>query len=264
MDWKKVRDWLILLLLAADLILAGNIIRQAVRVRDSERTAVRNAVTVAEKRGFALNAESVLALPVRAESYLVTRDGALERTAALSLLGEAETEEPGGGVAIYQSEKGQVSFRRGGAVELRLEGYGSLPTEEACLHLLNDAGLSVKGALPEQDAAVPEIVQSYAGAPVFNCRLSWSQQENALLIHGRWLLGKGRKAEKTALSRGQLTLALCDLMESQEVREVRGLKAGYYLQSEDAQNMSLVPAWAVETENGQFFLNCLNGKPLNF
>lgn len=44
MEWKTVRNWLLLLVLAADLILAGNMGWQLLRLRREERTAVLDAV----------------------------------------------------------------------------------------------------------------------------------------------------------------------------------------------------------------------------
>ena len=59
-------------------------------------------------------------------------------------------------------------------------------------------------------------------------------------------------------------LALCDLLESQEAPRPERLQAGYYLQSEDAQTVTLVPVWTAETGEGQIIMSCLTGKQLNF
>ena len=65
MEWTKVRTWLILLLLTADLILAGNIGWQVLQMRRSEWTAVEDAVAVAERAGVTLSQEALRALPER-------------------------------------------------------------------------------------------------------------------------------------------------------------------------------------------------------
>ena len=113
MEWKNVRRWLILLLLAADLILAGNLALQALRADQILRRAVMDAVALAEARGLSLEADVVLALPRQMPAYAARRQDALEQQMASTLLGGGvEQSAPGGGVAIYQSETGTVSFRR--------------------------------------------------------------------------------------------------------------------------------------------------------
>ena len=63
MEWKNLRRWLLLMLLAVDLFLAGNLVRQVYNNRQTERQAVLDSVTVAARRGIQLEGEEVLRLP---------------------------------------------------------------------------------------------------------------------------------------------------------------------------------------------------------
>ena len=61
-----------------------------------------------------------------------------------------------------------------------------------------------------------------------------------------------------------LVLALCDLLEVWQVTAPETVQAGYYLQGEDAQSLTLEPVWAVETEQGQLIMSCITGEQVNF
>ena len=69
MEWRKIRNWLLLMLLAADLVLAGNLAWQLLRGRQAERQAVLDAVAVAAARGVELDGEEVLRLPAEMTGY---------------------------------------------------------------------------------------------------------------------------------------------------------------------------------------------------
>ena len=97
-----------------------------------------------------------------------------------------------------------------------------------------------------------------------NSRLTCLCREGVLQVRGRWLLAQPATEGSGSLNRAQLVLALCDLLESQEAPRPERLQAGYYLQSEDAQTVTLVPVWTAETGEGQIIMSCLTGKQLNF
>ena len=66
------------------------------------------------------------------------------------------------------------------------------------------------------------------------------------------------------MTRAQLVLRLCDLLEARQITAPETVRAGYYLQSEDAQSLTLVPVWSVETEQGQLIMSCITGEQVNF
>ena len=67
MEWKRVKNWLIVLLAVADLILAFSVGRQLLQRRNIVRAATENAVAVAQKRGIRLESEAVFAMPEKTE-----------------------------------------------------------------------------------------------------------------------------------------------------------------------------------------------------
>lgn len=266
MEWKRVRSWLLLLLLAADLVLAGNIGWQLYQLRRSERQAMQDAVALVQQDGIVLSEELVRRMPESTEAYQIPRNSERELQAAQALLGAEEAQEPGGGVAIYQSEVGQLSFRRGGALELQMQWTEKTLSGERCRALLEEAGFPMEQAALTQENGTAVLLQQYEGKTVFNCRLQWGVQGETMQVRGRWLMSDARSAEtrQQGMNRAQLVLALRTLLEQQGLKQVKGLEPGYILQSEDPQSVLLVPVWAIETENGQRLMSCLDGNELNY
>ena len=265
MEWKNLRKWLLLMLLAVDVFLAGNLVRQVYDNRQAERQAVLDAVTVAARRGIDLEGELVLRLPVEPDLYSASRSDHLEQAAADALLGEGSLPEgPGGGVNIYRGQTGQLSFRRGGALELDLPWTGGAFDGVTCAGLLAPAGLDVKNALLESAGDRVILTQRYEDTAIVNSRLTCTLQEGNLQVRGRWLLAEELTAAGKGLSRAQLVLALCTLLEEQEAGAPHGLEMGYYLQSEDAQSLTLVPVWVIDLGEEQLLMSCITGRELTF
>lgn len=263
MEWKNLRKWLLLMLLAVDLFLAGNLVRQIYNNQQAERQAVLDAVTVATERGIALDGEAVLRLPTAPDTYDASRSDQMEQAAADALLGKDSLQEgPGGGVSIYRGPVGQLSFRRGGALELDLPWTGGTFDGAACAGVLAPAGLDVESALVERDGDVIILTQRYEDVVIVNSRLTCSVQEGMLQARGRWLLAQELTASGGSLSRAQLVLSLCALLEGREITAPLGLEAGYYLQSEDAQSLTLVPVWVVDLGGEQLLMSCVTGQEL--
>ena len=265
MEWKNVRKWLLLMLVAVDLFLAGNLVRQVHDNRQAERQAVLDAVTVAAHRGIALEGEAVLRLPVEPEVYSASRSDSLEQAVADALLGKGSLPEgPGGGVSIYRGQAGQLSFRRGGALELDMPWKGGAFDGAACADVLAPAGLDVENALLESREDAVVLTQRYEDTVIVNSRLVCTLQEGNLQVRGRWLLARELTAGGGSLSRAQLVLSLCTLLEARGGGSPHRLEAGYYLQSEDAQSLTLVPVWVVGLGEEQLLMSCITGRELTF
>lgn len=262
MEWRKIRSWLVVMVLAVDLFLAGNLILQGLAVRQNERQATQDAVSVAQRRGIEISLEAVLRLPGEMTLWQAQRSDQLEGAAAQALLGAVQQESPGGGVAIYTGQSGQMLFRRGGALEL--DGPWSWAEFDAasCAEALESAGFALEEAQVLQTDNRVELTQRYGGYPIFNSRLICQNEEGRLRLEGRWMLTGEPVAVGTGLSRAQLVLILCDLLESRQIA-LQEVQAGYCLLSEDGQNLTLEPVWAVDTADGRILVSCISGETLN-
>lgn len=265
MEWKNVRKWLLLMLLAVDLFLAGNLVRQIYDNRQAERQSVLDAVAVAARRGIALEGEAMLRLPVEPGTYSASRSDSLEQGAADALLGQGSLPEgPGGGVSIYRGETGQLSFRRGGALELDMPWSGETFDGAACARLLSPAGLDMENALVENRDGTVTLTQRHGDTAIVNSCLTCTLEDGTLQVRGRWLLAQELNASGGSLSRAQLVLSLCALLESREAGTPEAVEAGYYLQGEDARSLTLVPVWVIRLGEERLLMSCVTGRELAF
>ena len=265
MEWKKVRNWLMIMVLAVDLFLAGNLMLQALQAQQTLRQAAQNAVTIAHSRGVEISLEAVLALPTEMTVYQTQRSDGLEQAAAEALLGsDVAKESSGGGVSYYRTEEGEMAFRRGGAIEMVGPWTWAEFNARECSQALENAGFDLEGAQIEMQNGAVSLTQGCEGLPVFNSRVICLHEGQQLQVRGRWMLAEALTENGLGMSRAQMVLALCDLLEAQQVALTGTVQAGYYLQSEDAQSLTLEPVWAVETDQGQLILSCVTGEQLNF
>lgn len=264
MEWEKVRKWMLILLLAVDLFLAGNLIRQAINRRQIQYRAAEDAVAVSQSRGISISLEAVLRMPEIMPAYRGRRSPQLEGRAAAGLLGvDTMAEVPGGGVSIYRTTAGELSFRRGGEVELQVSWQQELEPQ-GCIRLLGEAGFPIEEAQADSQQGRVELIQSKEGYPIFNSRLVCTLENDQLRVRGRWLLLEEPAVSGQSMSRAQMVLAVCALLEEQGGTPLYGLRAGYCLQGQDAQNLILEPVWEASTEEGTLLISCLTGKQLNF
>lgn len=264
MEWEKVRKWMLILVLAVDLFLAGNLIRQTVNRHQIRNQAAQDAVAIAQNRGIEISLEEVLRMPEELTAYRGRRGSQAEAQAAAGLLGAGmEMESPGGGVTIYRGGGGELSFRRGGMTELQLDWPEDRPLED-CSQLLEQAGFPLEGSQVNEQPGMVELTQSQQGYLVFNSRLVCTLSGGRLQVRGRWLLQEEMTVSGQGMDRAQMVLALCAVLEEQGGTPLYGLRAGYCLQSQDAQSLILEPVWEAETGEGRLIISCLTGKQLNF
>ncbi len=266
MEWKNVRKWLLIMLVVVDVFLAGNLVRQMDANRRAERQALLDAVTVAQRRGITLDAAALLQLPEETESYTAARSEELEQAAADVLLGEgAVPEGPGGGVRIFQKDSGRLSFRRGGALELDLNWAGETPDTQQTYDLLAPAGLAGEDTVIRPAEGGMALTSHFQGLPIVNGELTLQVQEGVLQLRGRCLLGSEPTPTGDAcLSRAQMALSLCALLEGEEASGTVTVTAAYYLQGADATALTLVPVWVADGPRGQLILSCITGETMIF
>ncbi|MEA5038387.1 MAG: hypothetical protein VB086_00960 [Clostridiaceae bacterium] len=262
MEWKRVKSILIAVLLLTCLLLAANILWQVRSQRVREKAAVRDACAVALQSGVDINADLVLALPVRSAEQTASRNAESEQRLADALLGTGcIPEEPGGGVSIFENDNGRIIIRRGGALEIHLTGRDKSNVDWT--GLLQGAGLKLSRAGLQTEEGVTSFSQyTDEGVPIFNCMLSCSISGEELLISGRWLLEASLTSGDAGRTRAELTLALAGIMEKNGAKKVLSLTQGYSLQSDSIRRLELTPVWTAETDAGIIILNTVTKKTI--
>ena len=106
-------------------------------------------------------------------------------------------------------------------------------------------------------------VQSFDGAPVVNCSVTFSISEGSVVsVSGTHLPQEGQASGSgNALSAlAALNEVLSTIRSGAVVTAVTDLYLCYELQSTTATPMALVPAWCVVTDTAYYYVNCFTGE----
>ena len=261
MEWGKVKTVLIVVLLMVNLILGGNIFLQLHQRQQAEEDALLAALAMAENRGVTILSPEALQLPVSLPVYSSIRMPSVEKAFATALLGAAEAQEAGGGVTFYTSDSGSVSFRRGGALEIILQGDWREDTD-GLLARLEEAGLDLSDASRStQDGVLilRQTVERYATDNVLQCITA----EEQTVITGRWLLERSSWQESgTSCSRAEAVLVIAGIGQETGGCVVEKITPCYVAQNISSDETRLIPVWKVETDEGTFLLDMTGKKRL--
>ncbi|MBD5085430.1 MAG: hypothetical protein HDT33_10375 [Clostridiales bacterium] len=269
MEWRKLKNLIILILLTVNgflLVLVG--IRREESAR-YERSALEQTVQVLEQGGIQVDVEAIAAADGLAP-MTVERDVEREARLVSALLDEeVQGDNRGGGLYLYQGKLGEVSLRAGGELSADFPQDNHWKTdhpEDHAAALLKKLG--VEGALTDQVNEGEDIVlrfrQSWNGAPVFSCEVEFMYRDGWL----RALRGTLLMAVEGTVEAGQTLTLPTALMRFSEglgatgdvCSAIRAMEPGY---RGTAQSLSggarLTPVWLVTTDTANYYLDCVSG-----
>jgi len=269
MEWRKLKNIILLILLALNLALALLIGGPALSDYYRESQADREAVAFLERKGIGFGDTMI---PDPADLRPMTVDRAREEEARLArkMLGEdAMQEARGGEVYRYTSSLGVVQFHSDGSFWAQL-APGAFPTgeepERAALELL--ARLEFTGeTVPLEEAGENTLTirQVWNDAHLFNQQATvlWDSGDIMEIIGGRRLYGEPAVDE----SRHTITraTALVDFYNGLNqlgdvCSRVDEIVPGYLSATSLKRQMALTPVWRITTDTGAYQLDLVTGK----
>lgn len=268
MEWRKLKNIILLILLALNLALAGLIGGPALSDDYRESQAGREAVAFLEQKGISLGG-IVLPNPADLEPLSVTRAREEEARLARQLLGEDAVQEARGGeVYRYTSALGVVQFHSNGSFWAQLARdtfpVGDDPAQAAreLLEKLEFSGQTV----PLEGAGENTLTvrQLWNGAHLFNQQATvlWDETYLMEITGGRRLYGTPAADE----SRQTITLAtaLVDFYNGLNqlgdvCSRIDEILPGYLSATSLTRQMELTPVWRITTDTGAYQLDLVSG-----
>ncbi len=269
MEWSKVKNIIILILVLINgflLVLVGT---RRSEVRRYEQSALTRSLQVLEENGIEADAQALVSrsgtVPAAAE-----RDTAAEARLAGAILGESvEGDHRGGGLYLYQNSRGQVSLRSGGEISLIPSDDSFWVAADPADHaqrLVQRLGLE----LEERDSTLSggsgtvTYRQRWNGAPLFSCQLVLSYEDGRLTGLSGTLLAADRAAEESVslLTLPTVLLRFLDeIIKSGDVcSSIRAVEAGYRLIPSFSGAMRLSSVWKVSTNTADYYLDGVTGE----
>lgn len=273
MEWSKIKNIIILILLATNGLLLGLMLYQdsASRARKSE--LITAAVAVLADSGVTVERELVpegqAARPVSMQ-----RDITLEETMARTLLGPCQS-EAAGTTYTYVSANGSAIFRSTGDFVVTYSAQGAAAPAEGespaghGLALLEEAGLScrLEGEELQGGQTLVTVCQTWEDIPVFSCGITlvYDDQQRLLSIQGRRLMARQGQPlqQETLTAPTALVRFLSAIVSGGEVcNQITAIEPGYEMRVSLTAPISLSPVWHVSTDTGRFSVDLLSGETL--
>lgn len=270
MEWSKLKNVILLMLLCVNLILlllVGCQASQDLRYQTETRQA---AQAVLEQGGISFTLDEVpddLALPV----ITVTRSRSGEADIAAALLGEVTLQGESEVRPRYSGPGGTAEFSMNGSFTISLssgtwtleEGQTHAASSQACLDAMGFAG-TLSDTVQVGEETILTYAQSWEGTPIFSCtlRLHW-QGDTLIRVEGQRLDGSvSASAAKSLLSTPTVLVRfLAGINEGGYVcSRIDAMDGGYLFASNSTQQVQLTPVWRFITDTGTYYVNAFTGE----
>ena len=273
MEWSKVKNIIILLLLLVNgflLVLVG--MRQE-RTDQYQRSALTQAVEVLEQNGIQVEEEKLSDVQGLV-SQSVERSTQGEQDLVRTLLWEdAVRVDQGGGLYTYENSRGQVSIRPGGEISARMAAGGGWETQDPLSHaqqLLDNAGVKAEllEAQLEQGSGTVLFRQQWQAAPLFSSHILFAYQDGRLTgIEGTLLIQEQGQTSAVGDTGEAITLPtallrfLDGVLTSGEVSTaIESMQAGYLASQSFSGSISLNPTWLIRSDTADYYLSAVTGE----
>lgn len=270
MEWSKLKNIIILILLAANLFLltmAGVQRRNFTRYQEQ---AVQDVLTVLERNGITV-APEVIPEQMSLDSMTVLRERQLEEDLAHALLGEGTLSDLGGGRYSYESPVGSAEFRSNGNFSITFSAGLDLTDamqDEAAHALTLSAAIGLNSIVAERipsdnGGTAVVLYQTWQGIPVYSCRITAEYRDGALwAVSGQRLMGEPQPtgAQEELLSIPSVLMrGLNGIHDMGDIcSEITRLTPGYQM-TNPVEGTRMEPVWYIETDTGAYQLNAITG-----
>ena len=268
MEWSKIKNIILLMLLAVNLFLLVLVADQERKSAAYQEEARTGAVEILEKANIHMDPEN---LPPERDLHTmsVERDRTMEDAMAQALLGE--TSKSGDlGPVTYSGSWGEGQFLSDGKFSFTFAGEGlQAGQEDPEVHgqkLLEQAGYECQVLdirQQEDGTTVVTVQQLWDGDPVFNSTSDLTYENGSLRsIRGQRLMGTPEpKAGTEPLDVATILLRfLSGVQDGGYVcSEIVGMTAGYEVTLSSTGSAALEPVWLIITNTVSFYVDGTDG-----
>lgn len=270
MEWSKIKNIILLILLGLNLFLLIMVASQELQSHQFRQAARAEAVALLKRNGITVDPDQLPA-DTSLPTQVLEEEEATADALALALLGEETVQQSGGVRAVYTSPLGEMeAFSTGRfAVDFTAEAppLKNAEPEEHAAGLLQRAGIQAEylDSSTAEGATRLTYRQRWSDTPVFNTQIILTY-ENGMLRHMEGVLlptGDGvSRQEETVTVATLLVRFLSQRNESGRMfSQIQSLVPGYHLSG--TRPFTLTPAWYVTTDTGTYLLSALDGSLLS-
>ena len=268
MENKRLERIVLLILLLLNLFLLVIVLGDGLARRQAENDTRQKLSALLAENGVETGPEAEL---IQSAPYQcgVNRDFAEEERRIEGILGRHESEDLGGSIRFYSSDRGQVSLRGTGECDMLLTGgwtASSRSREKLAASLFQRGGIELYAAGWKTGEApnTVDLCCCWNGYPVYNAVLHFDFTPGYLdMVTGTLIFSSlsATGAQKPMDSVTALT-RFVTVMKREGVicSRLEGLTPGYLATVTMSGESTLTPVWHIETDTFDFYLNALTGE----
>ena len=264
MQWDKVKNVLIVILLAVNLFLMFNFGAKMWQDYQRGEELTADLRTLTQKYGMQLDDVFELPKDKVLPTLSIDRSRADEEKVAQAMLGEeAERTEQEDGTVQFQSADGKVEWYADGTVQAECTTGQDAPADAAdalrlARQLLSGWGLQAEDESMQADGLTVTMTGTVAGQPVHNRVLTLRfDEEGGVTLSGLWSFGT---PYTTVRGSGVSCNAADALLEfasrAQDVQRIDTMTAGYRIEVDSNRRLQLTPTWKIGTDSGEYLVDC--------
>ena len=262
METKKLERIILLILALLNLVLLFLLLRGRVEQADARRARLESLTALLSERGIELGPDADLDQDGLRE-YTVQRDLAMEDQRMQGILGTHDSEDQGGGIWYYHSDRAKIVIHGTGELTiLPLGAWGQRkgsPYEQAA-RILRSAGIDSwvpPGSDPEDwDQA---LCCCWEGAPVFNAVMEFGYSARKLDVADGVTIFNRETARSawTGMDAVSVLLSFAETVRREGIicSRVDSLTAGYRMRVGLSGESTLEPVWRLATDVGEFYVS---------
>lgn len=270
MEWSKLKNVILLMLLCVNVILLLLVSSQESRDHRYQDETLQAALEVLEKGGITFGLAKVpedLSLP----TVTVTRDRESEASVATALLGEVTLQGENEVRPRYSGPGGTAEFSMNGSFSITLapgtwtreSGQDYEKASQACLEAIGFSGTLDSSDLNGSEAVLT-YCQNWEGSPLFSCtaRLTWDG-DNLIQVEGQRLAAAEQSSSSSTLLSTPTILVqfLAGINEGGYVcSRIDAMASGYLASSSTTRQVHLTPVWRFITDTGTYYVNAVTGE----
>lgn len=270
MDTSKIKNIIILILLAVNVFLLAALISDRAQARAVRAEAWEAALEAVERSGISVSKgiSSDIDTPL---VYSLRRDMDSEREWLERVLGEAVADDLGGNIWLYSSGNGQASVRGTGECDILLgadvfgTGWDAAKTAAKVMKKLglepDEANALVNSG---RDGGTVELGCLWQGGRVYNAQMSFTFSEDYLVMISGTRIFDRQVQESSAGVLDELSVMLRFVEAVSEqgfvCSSLSALEAGYIFSVAVSGEGTLNPVWRFTTDTGDMYINAVTGK----
>lgn len=265
MDWRKTKNFIIVLLAITNLFLMSFVVSELADREQQQQQARELAVAFLADKGVEIPLEIVpRTMTLQGLELVWDRSDEAQRSGAV--LGAVEQENLGGGIVRYSNPTGELRFHSGGEFYGEFTGIICEGDPEvfglALLKKLNFNG-QLQQVTKTGELEVYTYIQTYNDVPLIGTGASLHFREGKLeaISNGKQLVGEFRQNSAEMMT---VPTALMKFYEGcyqlgDICREVRGIESMYYISTKLSGTEMLTPIWRMETDTATYLLDITTG-----